>query len=775
MTKMESVLSKSKLDIKVDWNAIILIIISFLLARVSILDKLYPFGISFLGSYLIFKKENKAVLFASLAGTLTALKFGGISYYISSHLIYAFFTLYSENKKYSLINASVINALIFVLVRFGVLTFMGSMVVYDMILVAFEGILVFTMTYVFSFSIPMEELGNKEISNEKMICSFVTLALILSGINSISIFGASIKNIISILLILLLSYNQGIFIGGITGIILGMISYISEVEMPFIISILAVGGMLAGLFRELGKSGAIIGFILGNSIVSFYVNGLGTSFLGYKELLISSLAFLAIYNRMDSSLTSLFHPTSKVRKEFENRKFEIASNKLDNMARLLESMARTYKQKAEEDDVFSSYGVYGIIDEIKEECSACKNHQICWEKSYYTTYYSLFTAIGVLESDVENKDDLLVSILKSCDNLEENKKALEEAYLKYKEIENGNKIIQEQRQVLVQQLEGLSKVVSNINLDVYKHSTFNEELEELLEKELKNKRFDLKDIVVAQLTPDNMEIYLQFASGNSVDRVGRVSKIISNALGYPMTADFTLGSIENSNSMKLVRTTRYGSLTKVATLPNSENGISGDNFTFGDVENTSFVAISDGMGTGSKANYESSTAISILEKMMEVNLDRQMTIKTINDILRTSSRDESFTTMDLSFIDLYKGRLQSIKSGASPTFIKGREGVRIINSYSLPIGILKNIHLNIYEESIEDGDLIIMMSDGVLDSNKDKGRNPENWMTEVIEGLNSQSPQAIADEILQIAKLSSGNEIKDDMTVMVTKVWRNNN
>lgn len=87
MTKMESVLSKSKLDIKVDWNAIILIIIRFLLARVSILDKLYPFGISLLGSYLIFKKENKAALFTSLAGTLTALRFGGISYYISSLLI----------------------------------------------------------------------------------------------------------------------------------------------------------------------------------------------------------------------------------------------------------------------------------------------------------------------------------------------------------------------------------------------------------------------------------------------------------------------------------------------------------------------------------------------------------------------------------------------------------------------------------------------------------------------------------------------------------------
>jgi serine phosphatase RsbU (regulator of sigma subunit) len=48
-------------------------------------------------------------------------------------------------------------------------------------------------------------------------------------------------------------------------------------------------------------------------------------------------------------------------------------------------------------------------------------------------------------------------------------------------------------------------------------------------------------------------------------------------------------------------------------------------------------------------------------------------------------------------------------------------------------------------------------------------------MKSLIAGLQSQSPQSIADEILKIAKLFSKDEIADDMTVMVTKVWRNSN
>ncbi len=775
MTKMESVLSKSKLNVKVDWKAIIWLIISFLLGRVSILDKLYPFGIAFIGACLIFKKESRVIVLGSIVGTLTSLGLKGFSYYISIAAIYLFFTRYKDNNKYSLVNASFIVAGIFTLIRLAGLTFGHTMLIYDMVLLIFEGILVFTMTYVFSFSMPIEDLGRKDVSNEKMVCSFVTMALVLSGINSLSIFGASIKNIISIIAILLISYNQGIYAGGMTGIILGMIAYISNVEMPFIIAILGVGGLLAGLFRDLGKSGAIIGFILGNGIISFYVNGLGTSFLTYKEIMVSSLGFILIYTKVENHITSLFKPESKVRKDFENRRFELIGNRFRNMAGLLDSLASTFSNTVEEDDVFSSYGVYTIVDDIiTEKCRVCHLHGDCLNKSYYTTYYSIFTALGVMESEVEDRQEKIKDILDFCAN-DDLGIYLDKAYSKYKEKKLFNDRLKEQRQVLIEQLEGLSRTISDMDMDIYSHSTFNLELEELLEKEIKNKRYDLKDIVVAQLKDKDVEVYLEFTSKNTVDRLERIARIVSGALGYPMTADYTVGLLENTSTLRLIKSNRFSSLTRAAVLPNSENGISGDNFTFGDVDGASFIAISDGMGTGKRAGTQSARAIEILEKMMELNMDRDMTIKTINDILRTSSSFELFTTMDLAFIDLYKGKLHSVKSGASPTFLKGREGVRMINSQSLPIGLLKDVDFNIYDESIEDGDIIIMMSDGILESNQQRCDNPENWMKGVLESIKSQNPQTIADEILQVARIASRNEIMDDMTVVVTKVWRNAN
>ncbi len=142
------------------------------------------------------------------------------------------------------------------------------------------------------------------------------MALVLSGFNNVVIFGLNIKNIISIIMVIYLSYTQGVLIGTSSGIVLGLVSYISHTEMPFIISILAVGGLLAGLFRDLGKSGSILGFVLGNGIISFYINKFGISFLAYKELLFSSIIFLVISKYLDFDLNTIFIGIPQVEKDY---------------------------------------------------------------------------------------------------------------------------------------------------------------------------------------------------------------------------------------------------------------------------------------------------------------------------------------------------------------------------------------------------------------------------------------------------------------------------
>ena len=309
--------------------------------------------------------------------------------------------------------------------------------------------------------------------------------------------------------------------------------------------------------------------------------------------------------------------------------------------------------------------------------------------------------------------------------------------------------------------------------DIYINPIFKEDVEEKVLTNLKNNKVNARDVIVAELENDNIEVYVEvdkpYKKENSQDNIRR---IVSDTLGIPLKGEFNIShSKKERQRFKLIRCNRYNALTEIVSKTNYYNEVSGDNYTFGEGENSYFVALSDGMGIGRKANNESNIAINLLEKFLEAKFDKELALKTINSILMLKSNDEVFTTFDISLIDLYSGKLQIIKTGAPATFIKKKDRVEIINSQSLPVGILKDVDFNVYEEYLEDGDIIIMMSDGVLEANEATD-NGERWMKDVIGGIDSLNPRIIADEIIEAAKEASDGKIKDDMTLLVTKVWK---
>ena len=70
---------------------------------------------------------------------------------------------------------------------------------------------------------------------------------------------------------------------------------------------------------------------------------------------------------------------------------------------------------------------------------------------------------------------------------------------------------------------------------------------------------------------------------------------------------------------------------------------------------------------------------------------------------------------------------------------------------------------------IRPGDLLVMMTDGVLDMMEDG----EERMAQVLEGLQEQNPQEIAEKILSYAICAAEGRMRDDMTVFVLCLWEN--
>ena len=133
--------------------------------------------------------------------------------------------------------------------------------------------------------------------------------------------------------------------------------------------------------------------------------------------------------------------------------------------------------------------------------------------------------------------------------------------------------------------------------------------------------------------------------------------------------------------------------------------------------------------------------------------------------------DDVFATLDIAIVDLYNGTVEFIKNGACPTYIKQNKRIQIIKSLTLPTGILKEATADVFDRDIEDDEITVMVSDGILDSNIEY-KNKELWLKYLLEDMEIKNPQKIADIILNEAIDNNFGNVKDDMSVIVWKAMK---
>lgn len=141
----------------------------------------------------------------------------------------------------------------------------------------------------------------------------------------------------------------------------------------------------------------------------------------------------------------------------------------------------------------------------------------------------------------------------------------------------------------------------------------------------------------------------------------------------------------------------------------------------------------------------------------------------INSSMYINSKEDSYATLDIAILDLFSGNMEFMKNGACPTFIKNKRNVNIVKAVSLPAGILDQVDLVVYDKDLEDGDIIIMCSDGILESNVEY-ENKEVWIKNLLEEIETDNVQKIANILLAQSIDNGVGVAKDDMTVIVAKI-----
>ena len=190
--------------------------------------------------------------------------------------------------------------------------------------------------------------------------------------------------------------------------------------------------------------------------------------------------------------------------------------------------------------------------------------------------------------------------------------------------------------------------------------------------------------------------------------------------------------------------------------------ISGDTAcTFSAERGISYALISDGMGSGECANATSSFASRVLYALRELPSQGKSALYLLNSLIKRKG-EECAATIDLFSFDRINGECRFFKAGAAPSYLKRDTSVYRIKSDTMPIGVLAGVDGESIKAEVKPGDLIIMLSDGIVGQDTDAP-----WLIEYLCST-KDTPSVAAERILELSKRR--NQKRDDMSVIAVKI-----
>ncbi len=696
---------------------IVLYVISFFASMVSFEGEMAPFGLAIFAaacsngipSGIIFLINGMAVLLGFGVNAFLTYLLTGLIFIAEILIIKPKVVNENRNEKQKL-GASLFIATALVQ---SAKMFFGVFLIYDLLVSIMLGIVTYIFYKIFSNSliVIMDFKIKKAFSIEEVIGASLLLSIAVSAFSGFKVFDLSVTNIFSIMFVLILGWKNGMLVGATSGITIGVVLGIINSTEPILLAAYALAGMVAGILNKLGKIGVIVGFIAGNAIIAYTLNGNIAPVILLKEILVASLGLLLIPKNVSIDIEDLLG---------KNKLLPITNNnqldgqvetiqKLNSMSETISEIAKSYDEAAAT---------------VEEEFEDVKQKNVF--KAELINNMDNYSENILYDDIVDLEEGILDKIYEKLEIEEEINK---EDLIKIFE-ESNSFIVGLDDEVMAPTLnKDILDVVKVIN-DTYKINKLNLIWNKKMQDNKKNLSHQLNGVSQA------------------------ISSLADNISEEPKEENTSKFMIQVGTS----RTTKH------------ESEVSGDSSCQSKLHDGKYmIAISDGMGSGKEAKKSSGTAIKMLERLLTSGFDKDISLGLINSTISLNCKEDMFSTLDIGIIDLVKGNIEFIKNGAAPSYIKHGKKVEIIKSLSLPAGILDNVDLVVYDKDINDGDIIVMCSDGIIESNTEYN-NKEVWLKDVLENIETDNVQKIADIIIAEAIDNGYGIAKDDMTVFVIKV-----
>ncbi|HPD01114.1 MAG TPA: stage II sporulation protein E, partial [Acetivibrio sp.] len=414
---------------------IVLLLITFLLGRVSLFDNLMPFGMAFYAASAGIGTSRALMAAAVILGMITG---GAVEELYAGLMFLAAFTVIEWLFKNKAANNSVVHpvmGLVSIAVSQLIPVSMHGFLMYDVFRALLYTALVFSLIFIFKRSIPFFNgtSSSRVLSSEETISAAILAAIALTGFGDMQIAGASLTNVFGILAVILFSFKAGPAVGSAVGVIVGLVITLSNPVTPLIIGTYGFCGLLSGVFRNLGKIGAGLGFIIGNAMLTLYINGSTEVFIYIKDIIFASLIFTVIPQKIINNVMVAFSASPAVLKDkacYSERIKELTAERLNSFAKAFQELSKTFDEISQTQMVTGNQDISSLFDRVADKvCKDCSLCLHCWDRNFYNTYQVMFKVVESLERKgwIEERD-IPAYFMERCERIGEFVKQVNNIY-----------------------------------------------------------------------------------------------------------------------------------------------------------------------------------------------------------------------------------------------------------------------------------------------------------------------------------------------------------
>ncbi len=596
-------------------------------------------------------------------------------------------------------------------------------------------------------------LERKEHASILAVLSVMLLALCGFGL-----FGFSVGRFVGVVVVLAVASCYGPAVAAGAGVVVGVVAGLNDVSLLVLAGVYGFSGLFAGVFYAFGRFGACAAFVLANGLL---VIAAGTGTVPVQilyEVMAATVLFMVLPQNLINTIGSFRIATDHVEQGAEgisrelHTRLTLAGSVMREVRSAVDSVSERLK-KINADDITTVYDA--AADAV---CARCAKRMACWGPCYNSTM-GTFHGLGTVLKDKGSvsEADFPRPFAEGCNKTRQLCAVVNEEYERFRGRESSARRFGELRAVVSGQFEAMGELLDELSEEAARKRTRHVRLSGAVREYLESTNIYPREAVCE--TDLNGRITLTILI--DTDEIESISRVrLARVLGRVCKRELALPTVVEKDGVTTIRLKERARFEPVYGEYQSayrDGRLCGDSIRYLSDGGRVQLVLSDGMGSGPAAAVDSAMASSLLTRMMSAGLGATGALKFANAALLTKSAEESLATADISLVDLHTGKAEFYKAGAAPTFVRSGGKAFMLEGDSLPIGILNGISVDHSGIELTEGDIVLMVSDGVV---FDGGE----WVVKELERYQGDDMQALAKTIVETAKQRRSDGHEDDIS-----------